>query len=272
MNAGTYGHKILDIYYKLRSQGIGLNEAASQAFSYDPDKDTCECGCASENHTYICDGINECQRCKKCLDFKPAPFQLDQPTRITVTNRLRDYFFAYQSNDFVPLSKNHIEVGFSEPLFEDSKNLFILEGRIDLLATLQGLNVTVDHKFQFRTHNLYPKSIQFKNYALVSKNQMFVINYIRLAKVLKAGETLQREIVCFSDNELRAWKEELIRIFFRIKESYIRATYEQNWSSCMGRYGAPCNYTTLCEENDKNMKKRKQDMLYKISDIQWRPW
>lgn len=279
MNAGTYGHKILDLYYKDKYQGLAFNEAAARAMSYDPDKDTCECGCSVDSHKYLSlINLTECQRCKHCLAFRPKHFELDTSIRMAVQNRLREYFFTYQSNDFKPLSEQHVEVGFSEAIFEDDSNLFVLEGRIDLIGTIQGLNCIVDHKFQLSRHYLYEKSIQFKNYALISKTLMVFINYIRLSKSVDKT-TLQRVPVSFTVPELLVWKQELIKIFFRVKQAILNSNFEKCWASCKG-YGKTytiedpkyCIYRTLCEEYNEDMKVIKEKQLYQIKEDVWRPW
>jgi hypothetical protein len=261
MNAGTYGHKLLDIYYRLKRRGCPLNDILTACLEYDPDKDTCECGCSKEHHKIIeLIALEECQRCHRCLKFRPRPFPLSSDVRIQVRTRLKDYFMKYANTDFMPLSEGHVEVGFSEPIYEDDENLFILEGRLDAIAQQQGLNMIVDHKFQFKQHWLYPKSIQFKNYALVGKICLLMINYIRLHKQL-TDETLARVLVSFTVPELLAWKKELISIYFRIKQAQLLSTYDRNWYSCKGysetykidepRY---CIYNKLCEEFNSDMK------------------
>src|SRR6266849_3173307 len=83
MNAGTYGHKLLDIYYRLAGTNLTLNEKLDRMFSYDPDNDICECGCNKEHHKRIeILDLVECQLCKNCLGgFKPKPFSLPQEAR-----------------------------------------------------------------------------------------------------------------------------------------------------------------------------------------------
>jgi hypothetical protein len=277
MNAGTYGHKLLDIYYRLRRRGgLSLNSIVEVCFAYDPDNDTCECGCAKDLHKVIPSiNITECQRCKKCLKFRPHPFPLNQENRYTVRNRFRDYVFKYQDNDFMAHSEDSVEVGFSEPIYEDSENLFVLEGRIDLMGTIQGLSTIVDHKFQLRSHKLYKKSVQFRNYALISKTLMMFINYIRLSKKID-DTTLVRDPVVFTIPELLEWKKKLIGIYMRIKKDLLEVGPSgglwHNWSACPGKYNYECQFTTLCEENDPTMLEIKKNQLYTIKEETWRPW
>ena len=114
MNAGTYGHKLLDIYYKCIARGLKMNDRIEEAFDYDPDHDMCECGCSKDCHLPIpALKIHECTRCKKCVNYTAHPFPLSQDVRFTVRNRFREYCAQYMNNDFKPLSEQHVEVGFS---------------------------------------------------------------------------------------------------------------------------------------------------------------
>src|SRR5215467_5546445 len=121
MDMGTYGHKLLDIYYRARFRGLSLNQATELCNAYNPDIDICDCGCGHEFHcpTQIA-GIEECKRCKKCIKFRPHPLPLTQPVRQAVLKRFREYCYKYQQDDFQPLSEQHVEIGFSEVIYEDS--------------------------------------------------------------------------------------------------------------------------------------------------------
>src|ERR1035437_563679 len=275
-DVGTYGHRILDLYYKLRASGVNVTEASHEALAYNPDEDTCVCNCPAENHKYLpAIGYIECQKCHHCLKrgdlIDYLPFPLNKESRFSVRERTMLYIAYWKNNDYQPLSSKHVEVGFSEAIYEDAENLFVLEGRIDLIATLQGLHCIVDHKFQLRMKELYSKSIQFKNYALVNKSLMLIINYIRLAAGVKKDVTFERKIVNFTVPELLAWKQKLIGLYFMVKRCMVEDEFPQNWGSCAGLYH-PCIYTPLCEEFNKEMKTVKERQLYTIRKEQWRPW
>ena len=278
MNMGTYGHKLLDIFYRSKMEGLSLKDTIERCWSYDPDRDLCECGCPEDLHKQLAEGIQECQRCSKCCKYRPHKFSLAADVRGTVFNRFKDYCYKWQGNDFVPDSPQHVEVGFSEPIYEDSENYYVLEGRMDLLGSLQNVPCVVDHKFQLSTHYLYPKTIQFKNYALVSGLGTLVINYVRLTKTM-SQDTLARDLTTFSREELRAWKLRLIGIYDSMRRIIQSGTYEQRWDSCQGDYKTYkkeeprwCWFTTLCEEPSPLLRERKQDLMYKIKENTWRPW
>lgn len=284
MNSGTYGHKLLDIYYRARFRGETMNSAMQAGLDYKPDDDMCECGCIKDVHVPVPSlDIVECSRCKKCTSFRPKPFVLNSLVRAKVRNSLVNYFAKYEGGDIVPLSEQHVEVGFSKPIFEDADNLFVLEGRIDMIGKLQGLECWMDHKFQEKAHWLYLRSVQFKNYSLMS-GLPGIINYIRLSKKVEP-ETYTREVISLNSVELQVWHKRLIQIYMRMKKTLLAAqssskdVIERNWAACKGDYqtfdkNQPkfCFYTALCEEIDPKMAEAKEKQLFKIKENPWRPW
>lgn len=278
MMMGTYGHWVLELFYKCLANGWDRQRAIQFAFEHsdDIDNQTCECGHGTECHDDIAGAAcshtapnpdNDC----KCGGWRPKPFELSLPKRIDVKNRLRDYFYKWQSNDFTPLSPEHVEVGFSESIFESTDRVYVLEGRIDLIGTLQGLPCIVDHKFQTREKNIYQRSIQFRNYSLVGRKPMMVINYIRLTKSV-SDSTLARDIITFNPIELLYWKKRLISIYDKVFAARELGVFEQNESACKGQYGYNCEFTRLCEQsyNPELVQLVKQSQ-YKEKE-RWRPW
>jgi hypothetical protein len=287
MSAGTYGHRLLDIYYRARYRHMPFKDSIELVYSYNPDKDMCECGCSLDLHNKLeALGIEECTRCKRCMAFRPKPFPLNTKDRQKIQKRFNEYAVKYAKDDFMPLSENHVEVGFSNIIYEDSENQFILEGRIDLIAKWQQLEaVFVDHKFQAKTYYLYPKTIQFKNYALATGITTGVINYIRTAEKSKEGLLLDREILNFNQIELAAWQKRVVQIFFRVKKALQSSQnngkneIEHNWNACNGMRltydkNKPqfCWYTPLCETVDQQVLESREKTLYKINENPWRPW
>jgi hypothetical protein len=239
MLMGTLGHKFLDIFYKGKANGLSMNQAMEQALAFD---------------------LNDLP---ECLKLSVLSVEL-------VRQRFREYCYTYVNNDIVPLSADHIEVGFSEPIFESSDRLYVLEGRIDFMGTLQGLNVTGDNKFQVRSKQLYNKSIQFRNYAMITKTNMFLVNYIRLTKGV-SKDTFVRDIASFTPVEHAVWKQRLIVVFDKMAEAILSDSYEQRWDSCAGKYGKPCVFTPLCEQWDKQLIQIKKRDHYVKKD-EWKPW
>ena len=277
MNAGTYGHHMLDVYYRARASRLSLNAAIESALTYDPDTDICECGCKKDLHKSVLD-FQECTKCKSCLHFTPHPYELGKDLREKVKSRFRDYAGKWANNDFQVECPEHVEVGFSEPIYEDDDHLFILEGRIDLLAQLSGLPCVIDHKFQLKRHWLYPRSVQFKNYAMIAKRGTMIINYVRLHKNTEE-DTLARVPVSFMPHEREAWRRRLISVYFDIKAAITTGAFVTKWSACSGsgetydqakpRY---CQYGSLCEEVALSTRASKESQLFQVRPEVWRPW
>lgn len=264
ISMGTLGHKWLEIYYYNRASGSNLSESVSRANRIDPDK----------------------------MDNDPLDdhkFPLSGDKREQVLQRCQEYWMTYSQDDYIPDYKcvydvhiDHrglpidtvkkiplIEQGFSHKLYEDNNYLFILEGRIDFIGTHNYNQFFMDHKFQLRERKLYTKSIQFKNYAMVTGLNLGIINYIRLHKEPSA-KTFIREPISFNSIELKRWRSELIEIYIEMAKQLKDGKFRRNWNACSGKFGYPCQFTPICEESKEigelikiqNYKKKKE----------WRPW
>lgn len=263
---GTLGHKWLEIYYRERGLGKPLAECVSLANSFNPDAAD-----VADNHEY----------------------PLDEAARKQVISRLQHYWMTYSANDYIPDCKQKhiirigddslpyddyekvplVELGFSYELFNSPEYLFILEGRIDMITSVGPQQAYVDHKFQLRERNLYPKSIQFKNYAMVTGLHLGIINYIRLHQEV-SNKTLKREVISFNANELRSWRSELIDIYVEIakmRRGDPVFSYRRNRAACPGKFGYPCQFTQICEEPNRTFGE-----TIKIQNFtqrkEWRPW
>lgn len=280
MDMGTYGHKLLEIIYKERAAGRP-GSAIDTAFAYNIDKETCRC---SHSHDYHIDSASPfCTNCRSigcpCTEFEPIEFPLSPTDRQFVRDRVLEYTMVegVVIPELVPQSAAHVEVGFSQRIYEDPERLYILEGRIDLLGQIANNvpNGWADHKFQTRERDLYLKSIQFRNYAMVTGLQLGVVNYIRFARKIEKDKTFKRAVISFSLHELEAWRGQLIQIFQKIERFLLGKLPEveiHNWAACSGRYGYPCDFTPLCEEwNQPELVQLKKVAEFK-KKAEWRPW
>ena len=253
---GTYGHKLLEIYYTaLRSST--LNNAIAEINNY----------------------------------RLPEGYPLSHERRETVFNRVRDYWMKYSTvgdilvgvrpikdisfdTEGFPCTVTRdeplVEKGFSFPLLDTNEALFVLEGKIDLIGWMSGMELFMDHKFQSRSHALYPKSIQFRNYAMVTGFKTGIINYVRLHKEL-TKDTMERKIISFAPGELTDWRTEVTDTFFKIEKEISKGTFYKQRASCNGRYGFPCQYTRICDERDPVLIANIKESLYKKKD-EWKPW
>ncbi len=299
--AGSLGHKYLEIYYTELARTQEAQRAAHIALDFNPDiEDTVDKQfpldkalrgkiynrvldylimypadrdykpAFKKKHTIVVKKM-----CRKCNAIqhngKAIPTTFESFCQHEVVERLCD------SWERDPL----IEKGFSYKLYETNEYLFVLEGRIDFMGEAHdGTPLWMDHKFQFRKHQLYAKSIQFKNYSLATGLNLAVINYIRLTEKIDK-ETFVRQPLSFSSMEMRHWKQELTDLYVTIAKTVADPHYylsegltyarSQNRSSCGGAWGKACQYAPMCEEYNPQIReavKRRDFMPRK----EWRPW
>lgn len=276
MHKGSYGHKLQEIYYKARTNPILAPHAIEYAVDWVPESESCACGHLKLRHL---DSLTSCQsKDCYCPNFVPAPYPLEQEQIEEVQDRFRIYCYTYEGrgNDIVPLDIDSVEVGFSHELYEDENYLFVLEGKIDLIGKIQKQTVIMDHKWQDRQRALYTKSLQFKNYCLVTECDTLIVNYIRMADKI-TDETFVRAICSFSRQDLKVWENNVIDIFARMckfkkqKEVGIDQESDYNWRLCEGRFGYQCEFTQLCEQNFIPVKDIMKKTQYKQKQ-EWRPW
>lgn len=261
MLMGTYGHAILDSYYKGKAAGKNFALALNEALKFDIDNYYCKCGLLISQHPST-----------DCTQLEIVPFELDREKRKIVRDRVQMYAYHWNSEnaDFEPLNQESVETGFSVKLYEDDEKLYILEGRIDLIAKLQGLDCIVDHKFQARESELYVNSIQFKNYCLATRMPMMVINYIRFAS--GKSTTFVRSIISRTSQDNANWHGELITIYDKIAHIIMNnQTFEKNWNSCGGQWGQNCQFIQLCECYDSEIRESRKQQHYEPKR-QFRPW
>lgn len=258
MMMGTYGHKMLEIYYHEKALGTSMVDAAEMALAFPLDdfpltmKNVLKVRKAFNDYTMIYGGNDV-----TVLMGKPIPsIQFNT-----------DGSYKEQGYDLNPL----VEKGFSYPLLDTPDYLFCLEGRIDLLCNLNGQDAYMDHKFQQKEKSLYKKSIQFKNYALVTGVRLGIINYIRFHQTL-APNTLERQLISFSPMEREWWRKELIKTFIEISHDMKMGEFRQRWNSCKG-YGGKyiCPFTKLCEERNDDVRENIKSQFYRIKE-KWTPW
>lgn len=276
LDMGTYFHKLCEVYYKNYRFKLNQEQAVDMAMVLDMDHEVCECKHHLETHQL---GLGSCvaPECQ-CKGFKAKPFPLNADKRRAVRDRFFEYISTYSAKgDFDVTSPDHVEVGFSELLYEDSERIFILEGRMDIAeASYNGTKCVVDHKLQLRRKDLYLKRIQFRNYAMVSRQPFLIVNYCRMAKEA-SNETFKRAIASFTALEHKYWKEKLIYIYTQIANHLMTAggiLPTQNWGNCeTGNGYSECQFTPLCEETylGERMMNNRIDQLYSIRE-EWKPW
>jgi len=197
---------------------------------------------------------------------------IDDDTFNLLLNRFINYTSRYQ-DDLLPVEHNGklvIESGFSYPVINNDRFLFILEGRIDIIAKFDSFVAIVDHKTQARYRRFYPFSIQFMNYALAMGLNRVMINVIGLQEKFDE-KNLFRQPFYYSTEKLAQWKKKLELIFYRVANALILNSYEKNEASCPGKYGYPCDYCKICEETKPEIIDNIIKFKYKERPI-WTPW
>lgn len=268
LTAGTLFHKWLEIYYK--SLALGEDAKATVAKVVNFDCDAADSDPQDQGH-----------------------FPLDSEMRQQLKQRFIDYLMRYSGNDYTTICKTEptiicdksgqlqdsrrlvplIEQGFSYRLFESSTYLFVLEGRIDWIATQQGTNLWVDHKLQFRERELYRKSIQFRNYCLATGLNIGIINYVRMHKTI-GPKTFVRQPISFGVLEIDNWRQELIEIFKEIADFQSIPRPRQRWlnrKSCEGKFGYPCKFVSVCEEYNSDTREAVKQRDFEPKK-EWKPW
>lgn len=268
---GTLGHKWLEIFNKERIRTNNAHVAAATAYKFNPDAED-----EQDNHQ----------------------FPLDPIKRKFVYDRCNMYwlFWVAKNVEYLPECKSiHeigidesglpldcyrqsplVELGFSYELFNSPEYLFILEGRIDKISSTSGTNCFVDYKFQQRKRNLYTKSIQFRNYAMVTGLNIGIIDYIRLGKEINE-DTFVKEVISFNPTELRSWRSELIDIYIQMArelkdtENNKFWSYKRNRAACPGKFGYTCSFAQICEEPNRDLGERIKEQKY-VQKKEWKPW
>jgi len=182
-------------------------------------------------------------------------------------------YVSIHQNDLIPVVHNEkkcVELGFSYPLVDNNLFLFVLEGRVDLVAKFDQFIVVVDHKSQGRRKKFYSRTIQFMDYCLALNTSRMMINVIGVQDRFKP-EYMFQQLFYYSPEVLKEWKKKLILIFYQIANAIITETFEKNESACPGKYDYPCEFCQICEETAPDIQKQLIQIKYKEREP-WQPW
>lgn len=238
---GTVGHKLLEIYYRTRKDGTGVGDSVNIAIA------TTEDWLKTQSDIFITD-----ERLRFLFD------------------RFRIYCSFYHNEDF------HIvdtEVGFSIEIFRSEKALYILDGKIDLVALdNQKRLMFVDHKYQGRGYELYNYNVQFLNYAIACNTNYGMINYIGLQKNIPTsgmykGTHFVRKPIHFSPGVLAEWRMQLISIFNEISN---KTFFAKNRAACKCGLNRKCQFTHICEQTNPGFESEIKRLEFKTRE--WTPW
>jgi len=256
MNKGTYIHKLMDIYYSLRSAdpNAPINAHAQTTVEF----------------------IEKAGTAKN--------LELDNKTVIFLNMRFLQYV-NYYKRDFTvlkaPDGSAGVEVPFAKLLYENSQVKFIVEGRIDVLMAFQDpIKGWGDHKTQAQRKDLYGWKPQFLTYAWATGFHYGMVNYIGLQKEYQKNSTFRRDIIEFPQWKIDEWEKTLKDIFFNIydglncKNQFEYFRNRRNLNSCSGAWeSTPCSFCSLCKIEPWNAKLRDVIKSNKFQLVKaWTPW
>lgn len=289
MAQGTYGHKLLDLYYTNRGLGMKVADAWHDANLFHANdefplprakREFVHKRCWEYVGVYAQNDVTPIlgQRVRETKFGPHVPSLIDGFCKHCGADGIIEEKFGKASSHCpnnpytVEVQKPLVEQGFSYPLLDTPEYLFVLEGRIDLMCILNnGSNGVLDHKFQGRERTLYGKSIQFRNYAMVTDFNYVVVNYIRLHQAI-SEKTFVRDVIYFSALEKQLWKRRLIEKFKKIFRQMQSGVFEKEESACSGKYGYPCEFTKICNDNfDLVSIQAVKEQFYKKREA-WKPW
>jgi len=158
---------------------------------------------------------------------------------------LTRYGTEYKNESWHPVA---IEKGFSKILYEDAENLFVYEGRIDLLVENEGKLLVVDHKSQKMNYSIYEFNNQAIGYLWGCDAAEFVYNYLTLTKDPK----FHRAVHPFNSGQIEAWKQNTIKWFFRVKEVLQKREFLPSLN-CSTKFGV-CDFHRICEQPNELVK------------------
>ena len=255
LNFGNHMHSLLEVYYTLRT----LNPT-----------------------------VNYAEHAKAVLELTAKleakiveRYSFSSEDLIFLRNRFLQYVLTYGTNDFIPIllkSRPSVEVGFSKVLYEDAAHLFIVEGRIDLLAQLSSETFFIDHKLQGTARDYYNYDSQFLTYAWATIPRG-IINYIGAQKEF-TKTTLRRSVIHFPPHLIEEWRSQTLEeVFFPIARTLKSANsnlshlnFCKNRFSCSGPFKTnPCAFTSLCESSSPEMIESQKKFKYTHVEP-WTPW
>lgn len=165
-----------------------------------------------------------------------------------------------------------VEVGFSTPILDTDKTLFVLEGRIDLIAENEKWGpYWVDHKSQSREYRYYGYTPQFLNYSLALSCRTGVVNYFGLQVSQPKNGYFFRDAFPYSQPVLDEWRFELLTIFSEISMARRAGTFRKNRVSCKHGLNYKCDYTHICEQTIPEFEAQIKRLEFTEREP-WSPW
>lgn len=259
MDKGTLVHKLMDTYYNLRALNPRMN--------------------AMEHGTAA---LKFFQSTKL---FAQSGFSAEWET--LVSQRFIQYIIKYSTFEYNPLIRNgvpSVEVGFAKKIYEDDNYIFIIDGRIDLLAHADFGNFFIDHKTQERKSELYEQKIQFCTYSLATGFNYGGVNYFGLQKKYEEKETLRRDFFYIPQWKIEQFKGYIIeKVFKPIAERRaedarrrLSGVRKDQWEMSLNSCSGPdekrrCELADICETEHVETRDLIKRQFFQVVPA-WSPW
>jgi hypothetical protein len=186
---------------------------------------------------------------------------------------MKAYALNWKGRDWEPIA---VEKGFSKIIYEDDENLFVWEGRPDLVAKephsgpdlvtpINGELIVCDHKTQGRANSIYQFNNQSRGYLWATGATKFAYNYITFTKTAQ----FRREVFPFTPAQIEDWRQSTIEWLFRVKEAKLKAKFLPSWN-CSTIYG-PCEFHRICEQPKPEIKSFTIKSQFKVRKL-YRSW
>ena len=249
LEIGSLIHKVLEVFYKHQINGFKRETSIGQAMM--------------AGHLYI----NGCPHCADGTEATPAcghepgeyPGVSNTPEKNEswvvgwqfALDTCEQYFKFYEGDALIPLAAEWVK---SQLIYEDDEIRVGWKAKFDLTVDTNQIGiVSMDHKTFKQRRDKSTLSNQFTGHCVLLNSRHVIVNKIGLQTTLKIADRLTREIVNYSAERLREWKEEIIPYYaykyLQYKESN---SWPPNYSHCDGVFGA-CMYKEVCEA-DTNMR------------------
>lgn len=179
-----------------------------------------------------------------------SELKVSQADALTILQTLLAYAQHYRDETWVPIAA---ERGFSKVLFEDSENLFVYEGRPDLVVLeSQAPNadlIVCDHKTQGQKKSYYEFTDQPESYIWAYGAKKFVYNYINFGS---KSEPFRREAHIYTQAQIDDWQSNATERCFELKHCIEKRSFPAR-RNCEDKFGI-CEYHRICEQPKDSVK------------------
>ena len=249
MEVGSLIHKVLEVYYKHRTNGfkretaIGQSMIAGQMYII---------GCP-----HCSDVNNENPSCKHEQGEYPGLSNTPEASeKYTVgwkfaLDTCEQYFEFYKNDAFIPLNVEYVD---GKVLYEDEEIEVLWKAKFDLVVDTNQIGiVSMDHKTFKQRRDKTTLSNQFTGQCLLLNSRNVIVNKIGLQTTLPIKDRLTREVISYSADRLLEWQSEILPYY---AYKYIQFSESGYWppdyTHCDTMFG-PCPYKSVCE-SDRNMR------------------